>query len=1071
MEKRLKMVLAGLVLSAGMAMAQTQISGTVISAEDGQPVIGASVKVVGTKMGTVTDIDGNFSLNAPAGSKLEISYIGMTSQTVTSKGGKLNVNLQPDRQNLDEVVVVAYGTAKRQSITGAISVVDGKKIEDRIGTSVTGALEGSAPGIQVNNSYGEPGAEPTIHIRGVGTLVNNGTSHNSDGVRNADQPLYIVDGTPYEGKISELNAADIESMSVLKDASSAALYGNRAANGVILITTKHAKSSKPTVTLNINQGIYQRGIPEYERLGANQWMEASWKAMKNYVMDVAGYSEAQAAAYATNNLVGDFARKNIYNEADNALFDENGKLIGTLNPNYTDLDWNDIVERTGYRQEYTATASASSEKFNVYTSVGYLNEKGYIQNSAFERFTGRINARYDATSWLQVGLNLSGVSSNRDFNSNASGSAYANPFNVARYMAPVYPYYKHNADGTYALDANGNKQWDTESSYLSNRNIGYEIRTDKDRTRRNAIDATGFAKIKLPYGFGISLTSNLNTTTSNRQEYNNPNIGDGAANNGRLSEYDYNYEKKTGQELLTWNHDFDKHNVDVMLGHENNGWRRKSHEVMNTNAAIDGLLSLSNFVTNSSTEGYTYEYKTESYMGRVRYNYDSKYFADFSYRRDGSSKFKDGHRWGDFFSFGANWNMKKENFMKDVKWVDALRLRASYGEVGNDMAVDYYGYQGLYYITKNGDNPALVRQKLAADDIKWETTQTVDFGVEGTLFDRLNFSIGYYDKRSKDLLFEVRMPLSAGSFPYDSNIANMTLYKNIGTLSNRGFEFSFNGDVVRGKNWTWNLALDATTLSNKVISLPDHKDILHGQQNYSEGHSAYEWYTYHFEGVDQMTGNSLYTLNTSLESTAAADGALVEINGKKYTTSTAYAARVWAGTALPSVYGSFASNLSWKDLSLNLLFSYSLGGKTYDATYQSLMSTSSASSASALHEDVLKSWNGVPAGMTETSANRIDPNGIPVLNFNRSTDTNATSDRWLTSSSYLILKNITLGYNLPKALVSQWGLQGVYAKAGVENLFTLTSRKGLNPQSSFTGSTDDTYVSARVFNFSLQFTF
>ena len=1061
MEKRLMMFLAALFLCVGTALAQTEISGTVISSEDKQPVVGASILVVGTQMGTVTDVDGNFKLSAAAGSKLVVSYIGMNSKTVTA-APNMKITLDPEDKKLDEVVVVAYGTAKRQSLTGSVAVVDSKKISDRINTSVTGALEGSAPGVQVNNSYGEPGQAPKIHIRGVGTLVNG-----------ADQPLYIVDGTPYEGNIAELNPNDIESMSVLKDASSAALYGNRAANGVILITTKKAKyASKPNITLKVDHGFYRRGLPEYDRLGPDQWMEASWKAMKNSALSGGIVStEADAADYATKQLVTDYARRNIYDGASDALFDSNGKLIAKIRPGYDDLDWAKGVERTGHRQEYNLSAAVSGDKFNIYSSAGYLNEQGYIRNSSYERFTGRINTTYNATKWLELGINLSGTSANRNFNPNASGNMFANPFYVTRYMAPIYPVYLHNADGSYLLDADGNKQYDTTSEYLQNRNIVYEMSMDKDKTRRNVLDGLIYAKVTLPYGFTFTGKADLNHANTNRQTYNNPIIGDGSTNNGRLTDYSYQYTSYTGQELLTWEHDFDVHHLDVLLGHENYSWNRRYSMARNVNAAIDGLLALSNFVSNSDTEGFFNDYRTESYLGRLRYSYDDKYFADFSLRRDGSSKFQKDNRWGNFFSFGVNWNIKKENFMKDVKWVDALRARASYGEVGNDAAVDYYGYQALYYITKNGGKPALIRQKLAANNLKWETTQTFDFGVEGTLFDRLNFSLGYFDKRSKDLLFQVRFPLSAGSFSGNSDIENLTQYQNIGTISNRGFEIMLSGDVVRSKDWTWNLSFDATTLKNKVLKLPNGEDILHGHQKYSVGHSAYEWYTYHFAGVDQMTGSSLYDLDTQKESAANAAGALVEINGTKYTTNSAFAQREWAGTALPSVYGSFGSNLRWKDLSLSVLMTYSLGGKIMDASYQSLMSTGSASSAAALHKDILGSWDGVPAGMTATSPNRIDPHGIPIIDFNQSNENNSLSDRWLTSASYLIMKNIMLTYRLPKTLVSSWGLGGVSVKAGVENLFTVTSRKGLNPQYNFKGGSDDTYVSARVFNFGLSVDF
>ena len=1057
MKKRLTMFLAVFFLCMGTALAQTEISGTVISSDDGQPVVGASILVVGTQTGTVTDVDGKFHLTVMPGAKLNISYVGMVTKTVTA-ARSMKISLSRDDRDLDEVVVVAYGTAKRQSITGSVAVVDSKKISDRIATSVTGALEGSAPGVQVNNSYGEPGATPKIHIRGVGTLV-----------KDADQPLYIVDGTPFEGNIAELNPNDIESMSVLKDASSAALYGNRAANGVILITTKKAKyASKPNITLKIDQGYYKRGIPEYDRLGPKEWMEASWEAMKNYALSGGiATTEAAAAAYATSHLIPDLVKRNIFDAADDALFDAKGHLIASVRPGYDDLDWQKAVERTGHRQEYNVSAAVSGDKFNVYSSAGYLNEQGYTLNSGYERFTGRINTTYNANKWLELGLNISGTSSTRSYNANATGRLYANPFYVTRYMAPVYPVYLHNADGSYKLDADGNKQYDTTSEYLDNRNLPYEMTMDKDRTRRNILDGLFYTKISLPYGFSLTGKANLNHATTNRQTYNNPVIGDGATNNGRLTERSFQYISYTGQELLTWDHEFDLHHIDVLLGHENYSWSRRYARVMNTNGAIEGLPALSNFILNSDTEGFMDDYRTESYLGRVRYNFDEKYFFDFSLRRDGSSKFHKDNRWGNFFSYGVNWNIKKENFMKDVKWVDALRARASYGEVGNDAAVDFYGYQALYYITKNGGNPALVRQKLAALDLKWETTQTFDFGIEGTLFDRLNFSLGYFDKRSKDLLFEVRFPLSAGSYFGSDALQNLTQYQNIGTISNRGFEIMLSGDVVRSKNWTWNLAFDATTLKNKVIKLPNGKDILHGQQKYSEGHSAYEWFTYHFVGVDQMTGSSLYDLDPEQEAAAKAAGTLVEINGTKYTTSTSQALREWAGTALPSVYGSFGSNLRWKDLSLSMLLTYSLGGKTLDGAYQSLMSTASASSAAALHKDVLNSWKGVPAGMTATSPNRIDPDGTPVLDYNGSTDNNALSDRWLTSSSYLIMKNIMLTYRLPKALVTKWGLGGISVRAGVENLFTITGRKGMNPQYSFAGGSDDTYVSARVFNFGL----
>ena len=986
----------------------------------------------------------------------------MQTQEVLIKPN-VKVFMKADAEMLDEVIVVAYGTAKKESLTGSISVVDSKKIEKRITTSVTGALEGSAPGVQVNNTYGEPGKAPSIRIRGFGTLVSG-----------ASDPLFIVDGVPFDGNIAELNSNDIESMSILKDAASAALYGNRAANGVVLITTKSGRGSdKPSITLQINQGIYNRGISEYERLGADQWMEASWKAMKNYTMTGSlGLGESDAAAYATKNIITGYARRNIYDAADDALFDANGNLIANKLSGYDDLDWAKDIERNGYRQEYNLSASSSGDKLSVYSSVGYLNEKGYVIASGYERFSGRVNSTYTPNKWIKAGLNLSGSTTKRDYNDNATGEYYANPFYITRYMAPVYPLFMHNADGSYALDELGNKQYDVTSSYLSNRNIAYELRNNKEESRRNVLGGQAFVTVNLPYDFSVTVKGDLNNSTSNNTKYDNPKIGDGATNNGRLTSYAYQYTNYTMQQLINWKHSYkNMHNVDVMLGHENYSWERKYTSGMNTGMAVDGNLTMGNFLTNSFFNGSDDEYKTESYLARARYNYDERYFAEASFRRDGSSRFHPDNRWGNFFSVGASWNIKREAFMQDIDWIDHLKFRASYGEVGNDAGVNYYGYMALYTIDKNGGEAALLKKSLSAPDIKWETTQTLDFALEGRLFDRLNFQIGYFDKRSKDLLFEVRLPLSAGSYPWvdtdNGAPMNLTQYKNIGTVSNRGVEIALDADAINTRDWKWNIGLDATFLKNKVVKLPDGKDILRGMQNYSEGHSIYEFYTYHFAGVDQMTGQSLYTIDPEKKEDAAANNALTTIDGTDYTTITTYGKRDWAGSALPKVYGSIHSAVSWKDLSLNILFTYGLGGKVYDGSYHSLMSTSAMSSGSALHKDALKSWDGVPEGMTETSANRIDPNGVPALDFNRSTDNNATSDRWLTSASYLVFKNLNLSYSLPKSWMNRWGISGLTLTAGIENLFTVTARKGLNPQFSFNGTSDDTYVTARVYNLGL----
>jgi TonB-linked SusC/RagA family outer membrane protein len=1055
MKRKVMFLLAMLVMSISLVTAQVKrVTGVVIAEEDGMPVVGASVLVKGTTVGTVTDFDGNFVLNSvPSNAKeIVVSYIGMVKQELPIKP-TMKVTLKSDSKSLDEVVVVAYGTAKKSSLTGAVASVDSKTIENNIGTSVTGALEGMAPGVQVNNTYGEPGASPTIRIRGIGTI--NGDS----------APLYVVDGAPFDGSIADLNPGDVESITVLKDAASSALYGNRAANGVVLITTKKAKKSdKPSVTLTVKQGAYTRGIKEYDRLDADPWMEVQWTGLKNARMSGATKEdEATAAAYATKNIIGDLVKRNIYDAADDQLFDSNGKLTASRLSGYDDTDWSDAIERTGYRQEYGLSVSNGGDKYTVFSSLGYLKENGYIITTNYERYSGRINTTYNPVKWFKTGLNVAGTSQNRNYNSTAYSSYSANPFYMTRYMSPVYPIYMHNADGSYALDANGGKVYDTTSSYLSNRNIVYELYNDSEAYNRMTIDASAFATIVLPYGFEATVKGSKNYNSYNRQRYNNPEIGDGASNNGRLVNYDVRYNTTNFQQQINWGHEYGLHHVDALLGHESYEYNYSNVTGMNTSMSIAGNLVMSNFTTNSYLDGYRDEDTTESYLARGRYNYDNRYFFEASFRRDGSSRFSKNNRWGNFFSVGGAWDITGEKFMKDLTWVDFLKLRASYGEVGNNAVGGYYAYQALYYLDKNAGTGALVKKSLGAEDVKWETTQTIDVAVEGHLFNRLNFNIGFFNKKSKDLLFEVNLPSSAGGYHYDTSY-NMTQLQNIGSIVNRGWELSFDVDAIKKRNWKWNIGVDATFLKNEIKKLPNGDEIANGTyRRYAEGHSIYEFYTYHFEGVDQMTGNSLYTIDPEQTAAASKNGKLVTINGVDYTTDTTYGKKDWCGSAMPKVYGSVKSDLSWKDLSLNILMTYSLGGKVFDSAYYNLMSTSSAG-ADAQHVDILKSWSGVPEGMTETSANRINPNGTPVIDHNLSAYNNAVSDRWLTSASYLVMKNITLTYNLPKNIVRSWGLTGVAVNAGVENAFTVTARQGLNPQYSFSGSQDATYTTARIFN-------
>ena len=1117
--RKLNLLLASLmmVFACTFALAQNiTVKGVVTDAATGETVPFASIQVKGTMTGTSTDTDGNYSIDVPRNATLIFSSIGYVNQEVAIEGrAVVNVLLAPDTENLEEAVItIAYGAAKKSSLTGAISNVSSEKIEARPTSSVTSALEGTVTGVQVNNSYGAPGSEPSIMIRGNGT-INGSTS-----------PLYIIDGVPFGGNVSDLNPADIESLTVLKDAASAALYGNRAANGVILITTKKGKQGKVSVTASMTQGMYQRGMKEYDYATADEFMEISYLELYNRTLyptldmsyaDIVATAQdatkrAAAASYAANNLISDKLYLNIYNVADNALFDSEGHLVSnaSIKPGYLDdLNWFDQTIRNGYRAEYNVSASAASDKSDYYFSVGYLDENGYLRTSTFDRFSARASVNVKPTSYLKVGLNVNATHQN--FNNTSDGSnAYINPFMYCRNIAPIYPVHLHDINtGQYILDAAGNKQYDSGSyidengqvvvtrNQYADRHVIWENELNQDVSTRNTINAIAYAEVYFLKDFTFTVTGNMNLRHSSNQTYDSAVIGDGKGNQGRGKRVDYRYKNWAFQQQLRWSHQFGQHFVNVLVGHENYSNNYDYLYGYKTSEVFPGINNLNNFTQITDLYNYGNNYRTESFLSRARYSYADKYNVEASFRRDGSSRFSKKARWGNFWSVGANWNISKEEFMQNVGWVNALKLRADFGEVGNDAGTGYYGYQALYTSNQNANAGAYYLSQLGNDDLMWETAQSWGVGIESRLFNRWNFNIEYFDKRNKDLLFSVILPISAG--PTSTSSTNPGVTRNIGTMSNRGVEIETDVDIVRTKDVRFNIFANATFLKNRIVKLPEENredGIISGNKRFVEGGDRYAYWVYHWAGVDQMTGRSLYawdderfyitddntatgnviygTAPTEEKSTTLMPANdYILINGKPYIYNTgSYGKKDWAGTATPTVYGSFGFNFSWKGLSLGTIFTYSLGSKVNDGIYGDLLSITG--SPSSCHADLYRnSWTGIPAGMTETSADRISTTIFPQINNTYNSYNNAgTCDRWLVSGNYLVLKNVNLSYSLPKRWVNRIEMEGISVTVACENAFTLSYRQGLNPQQSFAGNTtSNTFTTARVFTAGLNFKF
>lgn len=1045
-----------------------KIQGVVVD-EEGEPVIGASVAVKGTTRGTITNYDGEFSLEVPSNTKLQISYVGMKTLEVDAMPN-MRIVLQSDMQALDEVVVVAYGQQRKEAITGAVANIKSEVIERRPVGAAVAALEGVAAGVQVNNAYGEPGSTPKIRIRG----------HNS--INGNNDPLYVINGVPMGGMDNnDLNPADIESITILKDASSAALYGNKAAAGVVLITTKSGKLGEDNVQVqaNINQGFFQRGMKDYEKLDAYKWMEAYWLARRNglYSTDqsknkkYATWNDANADATSLipSGLGEDY---NIFNKSWGDLYDANGKLTpGTqIRDGYADdLDWYDPMERTGKRGEYNINIRGGSKKTAYYLGAGYLNEEGFTKRSSGKRYSANTKVDTSPLPWLKVGGTVTASYRENDFMDGTSGShtSYINPFYYARYMSPIYPVHLHDpATGEYVLDKNGEKQYDGGGGREQNndRHIVWETELNKNKKYNTNVDMMGYADISFLNDFVFTVKGNLNNRNREEKSYDNAIIGDGAGA-GRIKKVTYRYQNYMFQQLLNWRRTFnDVHHIEALLGHENYHYNYEYNYLYKLDEKFPGLMELSNFSTMSSMNGYQVGHRTEGYFSRVGYNYDGTYFGEVSFRRDGSSRFHKDHRWGNFWSVGGSWILTHEEFMRSIEWINNMKLRAAYGEVGKENSVDSYAWMALYNSSQNGGSGAAYREQFDASTITWEKTQAFSVALETRLFNRANFSVEYYDKTSKDLLFKLTLPLSVGTLPGEGRPYK---YVNFGSVSNRGLEVSMDVDIIRGKDFSWNVGTNLHFQRNKVTDLPPEygaEGYIDGNRKYMKGESLFNWYMYQYAGVDRRDGRALYEFNSAeYDINDLTTDDYTVIDGATYTYKTTYARKDYSGSSIPKIDGSLTTSVRYKDFELSGLFTFQTGGKVFDRPYRSLMSISEK--PSALHKDVLNAWSPEQAGTG------IDPKGIPALNSAQSTDNNDVSSRFLVSSDYFAIKNVTFTYNIPKNLLNKVGIKGLLLSATGENLATFTKRRGLSSQQDFNGIISNQYPPARVFSLGLNLKF
>lgn len=1073
MRRRLTFLLSLLVLSIGLVSAQvSKVTGVVVSAEDGEPVIGASVLVVGTNLGTITDIDGKYEIaNVPADAKhLRISYVGMETQQVSIKPGMIRTELRSDTEVIDEVVVVAYGTAKKSSFTGSASVVGAKNIEKRAITNATSALEGNTSGVQVTSALGQPGESASVRIRGFGS------------VNASNAPLYVVDGAVYNGDISNINPSDIESMTVLKDAASTSLYGSSAGNGVILITTKKGSNTSggTGITLNISQGWSSRAYDDYARVGVYDYYPLQWQMLKNSRIS-SGDTAEEAALYASENIIDELKYNPFVGVADTEIVGTDGRLNPAANALKwgDDLDWEDAAYSTGYRQEYNVSYNSSNEKSDSYASVGYLKDNGYMLKTDFERYSGRVNYNVYPVKWFKSGVNLGLVRTNSNYSTSTSdnSSGYSNLSRFVRTMAPIYPVHKHDLETGEYLDAENNSTtdpsqytYDYEGARISSNGrdaIAETLWNEREISNMNTT-ARVYATIMPIEGLSLTLNYALENTDLRRKVYENPLVGDGTSGPGRLNLLTTRTLTQTFNQLINYNKSFGNHTFDILLGHENYEYKYEYEYAMKIGEVISGIYDFENFTSINELSSYTNRYRKEGYFGRLNYDYADKYYASISYRHDGSSRFSKDNRWGNFWSFGASWRISEEDFMKDISWLSNLKLRASYGQTGNDAILDadddasYYPYQLLYTLgVNNASEAGIYLSSLVDTNLKWETQVSADVAIEFGLFDnRLTGSLEYFTKQSKDLLFDTSIPLSNGV---------SSIVQNIGKVKNNGVEFDLNYQLLRRNDWTFSIGVNGTHIKNKVTQLPagNENGIVTGSKKYMVGHSIYEFWLRQWYGVNPENGDGLYYLDTDAYNEAdgtlseSVKSTLVTIDGKQLTNSYRYAKYDYSGSAIPKLYGGFNFNLGYKDFELSAVFSYSLGGKVLDLTYANLMATDEF--GYAMSEDVKKAWQK-PGDITDVP--RLDANSTHATSIGQSYST-----RWLTNANYLNLRTVTLSYNLPAKWLHHVMVKNARLSVSAENLFMIKARQGLNPQANYAGVSYNEYMPARNITLGLNVSF
>lgn len=933
-----------------------KLKGQVIDATTGEPVIGVNVLVKGTTNGTITDIDGKYELNAPAGAILQISFIGYKTVEIAATTSEQTIKLHEDTETLDEVVVVGYGVQKKESLTGAMSTLKENRLKDVTTPTVENMLNGKVSGVYVAPGSGQPGSNGAVQIRGRATLSG------------STSPLWVIDGVIVGEDPGVLNPSDIENMTILKDAASTAIYGSQGANGVIIVTTKMGKSEKMKINASVKLGV---------------------STMTNGKMEVMNGAELyDYYASFPNQEDIKFSRWNP--ELRNANF-----------------DWGELASQAGFTQDYNISLSGGNEKMSSYFSLGYYSEEGTVKGYKYDRYSFRYRSNYKPFSWLTIKPNISGSMKNTD----DSQYDYTAKYTMFPWDSP------YDEDGNLVPDRYSGWVDSSDLNYLNSISYG-------NHTTRKTYEFSG------NFDFDIKITDWLTFTSVNNYRwtgyfqatYTDPRTDSASGVQGRVEEEQTNNIQRYTNQYLTFNKMFGKHSVQALLAYE---FMDTSAKVINAKGTgiVSGFEVLDATATPEEVGGNLTEWAKQSVFAKANYTYDNRYLAEVSLRRDGASNFGDDKKYGNFFSISAGWNINREKWFK-ADWVDVLKLRASYGSVGN-IPYSKYPQYGLYSVSSNYNGiPAILISQVGNKDLTWEQTYTAGVGIDANFFNnRLRFVFDYYNKYTSNILYQV---------PVSGLTGITSRWQNVGEMRNSGIEITIGGDIIRTKDWLWSLDLNMGYNKNKLEKLygdDPNMMIIGGGGNDTSiagaaekvlkvGYSTDRYYLREWAGVDPKNGAPLWYKN----------------DGSGETTSNySEAKQVMTEATSPKLFGGFNTSLTWKNIDLNASFGFSLGGKIYNYSRQEYDSDGAYTDRNQMK--LIDGWS--------RWEKEGDITTHPAASYGNKSNSNKASTRYLEDGDYLKLRSLSIGYNLN---LSKYYIQNMRIYFTAENVFTLTGFSGIDPE-------------------------